>query len=304
MKKLLGIVMILILIIPSSIILPAVETPNKTIYVDDDNTEGPWDGSMEHPFQYIQDAIDAARNDYHVKVYNGTYFEHILIDKSVQLSGENTINTTINGGGIKKDIINVSADNVTISGFTLITCMSRSAIHLFNSTNGTIQHNIFVNNNAFQIMFTGVSVISCKNLVIHSNIFTCVDGIDARTSDDIIISNNQFGGCRTGIFLKDCSNYKIRRNSFLKDSIDIEYRYCSNIQITENNFFGLNQKYTDYWVQFGSHNIWDTNFWGWLHPLPKALSGSLILNPDDFWPTHILWITFDWHPSQEPYDIS
>jgi len=28
-----------------------------TIYVDDDNTEGPWDGSIDYPYQFIQDPI-------------------------------------------------------------------------------------------------------------------------------------------------------------------------------------------------------------------------------------------------------
>jgi len=31
-----------------------------TIYVDDDNTSGPWDGTIEHPYQYIEDGVDAA----------------------------------------------------------------------------------------------------------------------------------------------------------------------------------------------------------------------------------------------------
>ena len=38
-------------------------TPNggsKIFYVDDDNTAGPWDGSIEHPYRFIQQAIDNA----------------------------------------------------------------------------------------------------------------------------------------------------------------------------------------------------------------------------------------------------
>ncbi|MFO8077218.1 MAG: hypothetical protein R6U21_01050 [Thermoplasmatota archaeon] len=31
-----------------------------TIYVDDDNISGPWEGTIDHPYQCIQDAIDAA----------------------------------------------------------------------------------------------------------------------------------------------------------------------------------------------------------------------------------------------------
>ena len=33
------------------------------IYVDDDNTTGPWDGTEDHPFQFIQDGIDVAVGD-------------------------------------------------------------------------------------------------------------------------------------------------------------------------------------------------------------------------------------------------
>ena len=35
-------------------------TFDRTIYVDDDNTDGPWDGTQEHPYQFIQDGVDNA----------------------------------------------------------------------------------------------------------------------------------------------------------------------------------------------------------------------------------------------------
>ncbi len=44
-----------------------------TIYVDDDNTGGPWDGSSAHPYQYIQDGIDNSNPNDTVMVRNGTY---------------------------------------------------------------------------------------------------------------------------------------------------------------------------------------------------------------------------------------
>ena len=30
------------------------------IYVDGNNTAGPWDGTLEHPYQHIQDGVDNA----------------------------------------------------------------------------------------------------------------------------------------------------------------------------------------------------------------------------------------------------
>ena len=46
-----------------------------TLYVDDDNTTGPWDGSIDHPFQYIQDAVDYAVDGDTIWVKPGIYYE-------------------------------------------------------------------------------------------------------------------------------------------------------------------------------------------------------------------------------------
>ncbi len=51
------------------------ETTNaETIYVDDDNIEGPWHGTMEYPYQYIHDAVENATDGDTIFVFNGTYF--------------------------------------------------------------------------------------------------------------------------------------------------------------------------------------------------------------------------------------
>jgi len=48
-----------------------------TLYVDDDNIYGPWYGSHEFPFQYVQDGIDAAAPSDTVLVLPGSYRENV-----------------------------------------------------------------------------------------------------------------------------------------------------------------------------------------------------------------------------------
>jgi len=52
-----------------------VVVSGKVIHVDDDNINGPWDGSPQHPFLIIQDGINAVPDDtgWMVYVHEGTY---------------------------------------------------------------------------------------------------------------------------------------------------------------------------------------------------------------------------------------
>ena len=57
----------------------------------------------------IQDAIDNATSGETIYVWAGTYFENIIINKSVTIIGNGTINTTIDGGEIT-DVVIITAD--------------------------------------------------------------------------------------------------------------------------------------------------------------------------------------------------
>jgi hypothetical protein len=89
------------------------------IYVDDDNTGGPWDGSMANPYQNITSAIDNSIPLDAIYVWDGSYNENITIDKSLQLIGNGSATTKIDGFGTMNNIINITAEGVEITGFNI-----------------------------------------------------------------------------------------------------------------------------------------------------------------------------------------
>jgi len=96
-----------------------------TIYVDDDNIAGPWDGSAENPYKSIQEAIDNAIIGSCICISNGVYNENIVIDghskDGLSLCGEDKNLTIIDPNNIANTdtILLNNVDDVTLTGFTI-----------------------------------------------------------------------------------------------------------------------------------------------------------------------------------------
>jgi len=80
----------------------------RTITVDD---------SGDKDYTKIQDAVNTSENGDTVYVYAGTYYEHVVVNKSINLEGEGADRVTIDGSG---DVVNITADWVNMSGFYVI----------------------------------------------------------------------------------------------------------------------------------------------------------------------------------------
>ena len=143
---------------------PYQQTFATILYVDDDNTNGPWDGSLNHPYQYIQDAIKHAQPYDHIYVFNGTYYEHLHIYKPLTIEGESNQHTIIDGGYIS-NIITITSQNTTLARFTIqnsgITT-SDTAILIDN------QHTIILENN-IQHNQHGIKLNTPNNAIIYNN---------------------------------------------------------------------------------------------------------------------------------------
>jgi parallel beta-helix repeat protein len=155
-----------------------------TIYVDGKNTAGPWDGSLEYPYRYIQDGINNAEPYDTVYVFNTTYHERPAISFPLSLMGEN-METTIIDGDNSGSVVQIFSDCVMISGFTI----SHGGYDTDNAgisiqaSDCLVKENTIKSNNYY-----GVYVAYCDNTLYHnnfqSNTYQAFDATGENTWDD------------------------------------------------------------------------------------------------------------------------
>jgi parallel beta-helix repeat protein len=235
----------------------------QPIYVDDDNTAGPWDGSIKHPFKHIQDAIDNASKGDTVYVYSGTYYENIIIEKEgLILTGENKYTTTIHSKNTAVNTTKINALNVTLQGFTIENATGSNTLWdtsgvFICSSNAVVRDNLICGN---RLGLCALNIV--YNLTICDNIFLD-DGIlfgnyqhtptDPEVRVDCFlhnVHNNTVNGKPLYYFknvndfilpddagqviLSNCTNITIKKAYFTRCNFPIMLNYCNNC-IVENN---------------------------------------------------------------------
>jgi parallel beta-helix repeat protein len=181
---------------------------SSTITVDNEG-----DGN----FLNLQSAVDAAVPGTKINVYSGTYEESstIRIDvKDIKIEGftYELGSGTDDGaplivGALVGDVINITADNVTIKGLVITHSGSNfdnldSAIHV-NSDENLIEYN-YLAGNYYAITMHYANSNKFYNNVIEQN---TMDGIYLSNSNDNEISTNQIiNNDLHGIYLDDCDS--------------------------------------------------------------------------------------------------
>lgn len=181
----------------------SVKASPTTWIVDDDGSAN---------FTKIQEAINAANPGDTIFVRNGTYYENLVINKTLTIIGENRDYTIINGSK-KGHVVLIKADNVTIKYFTIIMGWGTyygSGVHVESVSNSIICNNNISDN------LRGISLYySANNSVFNNFIKNCFyDGIYLQTSSGNIISNNTIFFNKNGITL-DSSNENIMNNNVI-----------------------------------------------------------------------------------------
>jgi len=159
----------------------------------------------------IQEAINNANEGDSIFVRNGTYYENVVINKTVSLIGENPINTIIDGGKTGS-VVYVRAINSSISGFTIQnsgTSNRASGVRVSHSSGNNISLNVITNNDC-GIFIYGSSKNTMSNNTINAN---RIYGIHLWSSSNNTLTNNTISNNYNGIIKEGSSNNILKNNT-------------------------------------------------------------------------------------------
>jgi len=242
-----------------------VKAEPKTWYVDDG-------GGAD--FTKIQDAINAASPGDIIYVYNGTYYEHIYISKSLSLIGENKHATIIDGSGYGYAVTVFYTQGVKFTRFTI--CNAEIGIDISQSSNNTIVDNIVTNSTLGGPYWGGgIYLDYSSNNTVAGNIIlnTTEVGIWLNSRNNTVVDNTISGAVEPvpsscgGIHLEDGSHDNtICGNIISKRAYGIYLAFWSDTNTIVGNTI-LNLSYN---VPYGII-VWSSNNW---------IIGNTIMNVD------------------------
>jgi len=233
--------------------------------VDDDyNSDTPgW--QLDH-FDSIQDAINAATEEDRIKVFEGTYYENIVINKtSLDVFGEDHSLTVIDASDSGHAVL-ISNQSVDLSAFTIKDSgtNSNNAVIYVNADNCKIidniitsgKHGIFINNSDSATIYVNT---------INSN---SGNGIYLNKSNSNSITYNTITSNNHGIFSYNSSHNTISNNPsiknnnangiFLNETCTYNTISSNNISSNTQNGIYLND-HCDYNTQISSNDIYSNS---------------------------------------------
>jgi len=257
-------------------------------------------------FNKIQNAINKASPPCLIRVYNGTYYENIIIKKSsITLEGERPDAVIVDGRGIGSvikiphfesgiyssiKILNITIQNGLPSGIDLMYCelseVSRCriqdntfGIHTWHTNDDNIHNNIITDN------FWGILMEFTDHSRLHSNLIDnnrgygiLTDTCDALEIFENEISNNSYGIIPVREVTLLVKN-RIVRNNFISNKAHASFKNCKN--------------------------YWDANYWENPPPTFPILGINVIIGVHEFGSIgiSILRFEFDWRCAKKSYEI-
>jgi len=200
------------------------------IFIDKNNTIGPWDGTIDNPYQDISSGIVKAKNGDILYILTGIYYEQITIDKQITIIGEDKEKTIIDGQYQEYAIKNI-VDNINIEKLTIRNTGG------YEGNSGII---IQANNNKISDCIikrtrTGIFLNNTEG----SNISSCIlylngEGIYTKSSENLKIFNSELGHNGIGINSRDSHNIEINHCYFHESGTGLFFNISSNVNMIDS----------------------------------------------------------------------
>ena len=188
------------------------------VYVDDDFDHSISGWEYNH-FDTIQNGIDAAAPHGIIYVYNGTYYENVVLNKAVDVIGEDKDRTIIDACG-RDNAVFICKNWSNISGFTIRNNednWQKAGIKV-SSYYCTISNNNIIDNNNYGIYLYRSFYINIYNNTILNNSDVGIYLYNARNNK--FIGNTIANNTKSGIYLESSSDNTISNNNIADNCID------------------------------------------------------------------------------------
>ena len=218
----------------------------------------------------IQEAIDAASPGDTIHVSAGVYPEHLKIDKPITLIGDNQSTTILDGNGTGI-LIDISSDNVSLSGFKLRN--AETAIVMINVKNCQIKGNTILDFSVFN--GRGICAYNSKNITIEENVVRDIywfhvyfNGTkESRITKNVFVATSRWS---QPILLVYSNQNVISWNQALGQGVENEggiglissnHNFIMYNNIVANDWAGISLRKSNYTIIEGN-TIASQSFWG------------------------------------------
>jgi len=198
-----------------------IESTTASFVVDNNSTLTV--GSSGEDFDNIQEAIDKAIAENIIEVSDGDYNEgSITVDKSLTIKGNQAGVSAVNRTEEESIVTGqfaITADNVTLDGFKLLTGtgVDKSCVYMLANTSGHIIEN---------------------NIIIGDNESGARGILFGYTVSDVDVSYNDVSGWHSGIYINPSSGHTIQNNNFHDNQVGIGSDGLSDVEVNNNIFEG------------------------------------------------------------------
>jgi parallel beta-helix repeat protein len=199
-------------------------------------------GSGPGNYSSIQQAVDNASFGDTVFVFQGTYYEHVVISTSLSLVGEKR-RTTIVDGNYTGDVVSLCADGITITGFTMqhsgATPMVDAVVEVHSDDNIIMENTVcYANEYAVGIYLNGSQRTHIyKNCIFENG----NEGVYLEESSENLVEYNEiFHNGHCSVVLSHASDNKVINNEMYENhdaAVSVWPGACNN-EVAWNTIYG------------------------------------------------------------------